>query len=403
MLSSWRAKSLPERPSLLVVGLSGRALAVAAKRAGYRVAAIDQFGDMDLRAAADDLAVVEGAPDTGFDRASLLAAADKLAPAESAPSVGLVYGTGLEAQPELIERLAEGRRLYGNRPDTVRRIKDPREFFAALDRLGIAHPEVNFVPPVDGRGWLSKKIGGSGGAHVVAASAASDARGRYFQRLAAGRPVGISFLADGRRAFLVGVNEQWCNTDDPQLRYRFSGGLRPAAVSARLRQDVAELLDALTAEFGLIGLNSLDVVDNGQDYNVLEVNPRPGANLDLYDSSGTAALLAWHLAACEGRLPDKPLTLPPVSAMSILYAASACRVPADTDWPEWVADRPEPGVGIAEGAPVCTVLASGATESFVRQTIAGRESALWARLEVMNSPAAVRNGSIRALAESGHV
>jgi predicted ATP-grasp superfamily ATP-dependent carboligase len=393
---------LPERPALLVVALSGRALAVAAKRAGYRVAAIDLFGDTDLRAAADDLAVVEGAPDTGFDQASLLAAVDKLASAESAPCIGLVYGTGLEAQPELIELLAESRRLYGNGPDTLRRVKDPREFFAALDRLGIAYPEIRFTLPADGRGWLSKKIGGSGGAHVMPVSAASDARDRYFQRLAAGRPVGISFLANGRRAFLVGVNEQWCNTDVPKLPYRFAGGLQPAAVSARLRRDLAELLDALTAEFGLIGLNSLDVLDNGQDYSVLEVNPRPGANLDLYDSSGTAALLAWHLAACEGRLPDKPLTLPPVSAMSIIYTASVCRVPADTDWPEWVADRPEPDACIAEGAPVCTVLASGATESFVRRTMARRVSALWARLEVAAS-AASQHGSVRALAEAGHV
>ena len=104
---------MPDAAAVLVVALSGRALAVAAKRAGYRVAAIDLFGDMDMRAAADDFAIAEGNLDSGFDADALVAAAEKLAPASSATPFDFVYGTGLEAQPELIERLTRGRKLYG--------------------------------------------------------------------------------------------------------------------------------------------------------------------------------------------------------------------------------------------------------------------------------------------------
>jgi predicted ATP-grasp superfamily ATP-dependent carboligase len=122
-------------------------------------------------------------------------------------------------------------------------------------------------------------------------------------------------------AVLIGFNEQWTDPGEPQQPYRFAGGLQPAAVNERLRRDVAELLDGIVREFGLVGLNSLDVIDEGANYWILEVNPRPGANLDVYDSSGTAGLFARHIAACEGRLPDGPLALAPASAMSILYAA----------------------------------------------------------------------------------
>ena len=54
----------------------------------------------------------------------------------------------------------------------------PATFFALLDQLGVAHPETQLDPPRDPDGWLSKRIGGSGGAHVLPCSAAkTDRRG----------------------------------------------------------------------------------------------------------------------------------------------------------------------------------------------------------------------------------
>jgi predicted ATP-grasp superfamily ATP-dependent carboligase len=393
---------LPDAAAFLVVALSGRALAVAAKRAGNRVAAIDLFGDMDVRAAADDFAIADGDLDSGFDADALVATAERLAPASSSRPFGFVYGTGLEAQPQLIERLCRGRKLYGNPPEPVRRLKNPDDFFSSLERLGIAHPEVRLSPPADPRGWLSKKIGGSGGAHVQPAVRHRGNNEIYFQRVVVGQPVGVSFFADGHRAVVTGFNEQWTDAAGPQQPYRFAGGLQPAEVSDRLRRDAAGLLDAIVREFGLVGLNSLDVIDDGSNYWVLEVNPRPGANLDVYDSSGTARLFAWHIAACKGRLPEGPLALVPASAMSILYAARRCRVPPDTDWPEWVADRPAPGARIAEGAPVCTVLAEGDAAPAVRRMIAQRRSAVSAMLED-DLPAGPRGNTEQALAEAEHV
>lgn len=375
---------------------------MAAKRGGCRVAAVDLFGDMDMRAAADDFAIAVGDLDSGFDGDALLAMAEKLAPASSSAAFGFVYGTGLEGRPELIERLSRGRKLYGNTPETVRRLKNPNDFFAGLDRLGVGHPEVRSSPPADAHGWLSKKIGGSGGTHVRPAAGARDCTS-YWQRMVAGQPFGISFLADGRRAVAIGLNEQWTDAAGPQEPYRFAGGLQPAVVSERLRREAAELLDAIVGKFELVGLNSLDVIDDGLNYWILEVNPRPGANLDVYDSSGTAQLFAWHTASCEGRLPREPLVLAPASAMSILYAARRCRVPPDTDWPEWVADRPAPGARIAEGAPVCTVLAAGDSAPAVRRMMAQRRLTVSAMLDDDDLTAGLPGNTEQALAETGHV
>src|SRR5262249_36957406 len=162
----------------------------------------------------------------GFDAESLLAAAERLAPAASPPRCGLVYGSGLESQTDLLAQLAAGRRLFGNAPATVARTKNPRAFFALLQRLGLPYPAIANAPPPEPAGWLMKRIGGSGGGHVAPARTSGTIGGCYFQRKVAGRSVGASFLADGRRALLLGFSEQWSTPNS----YRFGGLLQPAAI-----------------------------------------------------------------------------------------------------------------------------------------------------------------------------
>src|SRR5215510_16511653 len=102
MPSSWRESSLAEPDAYLLVALSARALAVAARRAGRRGRVIDLFGDTDTRASAEASLVVDGDFATGFDADALLAAAERLAPASSPPRFGLVYGSGLESRTDLL-------------------------------------------------------------------------------------------------------------------------------------------------------------------------------------------------------------------------------------------------------------------------------------------------------------
>lgn len=361
---------MAEPSAYLVVALSGRALTGAARRAGRVAHALDLFGDTDTRAQAARSEIVAGSLAEGFDAAALLAAAERLAPAGSPPGFGLVYGSGLEDRPQLLAELARGRRLYGNSPESVTLIKDPQIFFAALVRLGIPCPETTFSAPADPAGWLMKRVGASGGNHVVPASSTAPASAdRYYQRRAPGRPIGVSFLADGKHAMPLGFSEQWAWPGSREASFLFGGALQPAEINPGIARALPGLLDALTAEFGLIGLNSLDMLVDGEAYAVIEVNPRPGANLDIFDRFGGVPLFELHLRACEGRLPGRPggaPAVPEATAMAVVYADRPGTVPADIDWPDWVADRPAPGAWIECGAPVCTVLARAPKAGLVR-------------------------------------
>lgn len=372
---------MAEAEVYLVVALSGRALALAVRRSGRRPVVLDLFGDADMRASAEASLIVAGDLDKGFDGSALLAAAERLAPAGSRPRYGLAYGSGLESRPELLARLAEGRRLYGNTPETVAQTKDPRCFFPLLDRLGIPYPEIAYMPPADPADWLVKQIGGSGGGHVAAAGAeAVPGESSYFQRWIRGRSVGVSFLADGRRSFLLGCSEQWSSPSARPGTYRFGGLLQPAEISRHALETIPAMLDALIAGFGLVGLNSLDLLVEDDDIHVLEVNPRPGANLDVFDGGDPAGLFGLHVAACEGRLPREWTPPAATTAMSVLYADEPLLVPAEISWPGWVADRPAPDARIERGAPICTVLAAASSRGAARELMAAREAFVRASL-----------------------
>jgi predicted ATP-grasp superfamily ATP-dependent carboligase len=349
----------------LVVALSGRALAVAGGRAGCRVRVLDLFGDTDMRAAACASAVVPGDLERGFDGEALVAAAERLAPAGGARAIALVYGSGFEDRPGLLARLCRGRRLYGNDPETVARTKDPRSFFLLLDRLRIPHPEVSFTMPDDPGGWLVKRAGASGGAHVSSAARAAPHDDCYWQRFIPGKPIGVSFLANGERAFRIGLNEQWTSPGS----FRFAGALQPATLSRLAASRLEATLDPLVRALRLVGLNSADAIVHGDEFAILEVNPRPGATLDIHDSGDPAGLFARHLAACGGELPSDWRVPARASAMAIVYSPSESQLPPVSEWPPWVADRPAPNRRIEPGAPVCTVLAAAPTPDAARRLI----------------------------------
>lgn len=363
----------PEEAPFLLVSASGRALAASAARQGLPVVVLDLFNDLDTRASSVASRAV-AARSGGFDARNLLAAAAQLCPPDRCR--GLVYGSGFEARTSLLERLSRGRPLYGNRSEIVARLKDPLRFFPLLDALGIAHPEVKLTPPSRPQGWLAKRAGGAGGGHVRRASARHRARpGRYFQRLQAGRVLSALFAADGRRARMIGCNEQWTAALSGAKRYLYAGAVSHPSIPAGAVMQIDRLVEKLVEATGLVGLNGIDFVLDGDTPHVLEVNPRPTATIDLYDADVPGGMFRAHLRACGGELP--PFDASTVSrAHAIVYAQAGARIPPSMQWPEWCTDLPQAGSAVSAGAPVCSVHASAASSDAARALVIARRDAI---------------------------
>jgi predicted ATP-grasp superfamily ATP-dependent carboligase len=347
----------------LIVAHSARLLAQSAARARLPVCTLDLFNDADTaRFALSSEAVYPRAGESqGFDRFDLLRRAVRLCP----PSLcqGLVYGAGFEDDVETLGLLARGRELIGNSPELIARLKDPARFFDLLDRLAIAHPQTVLCRPRPGRGWLYKRRGATGGSHVVDAELADldrVAEAGYFQRRAPGLSLSMLFLADGRRAEVIGISRQLTRGVGGR-RYTYGGAVGPIDLPAAAFRTLNDALQALVAQTGLVGCNSLDFLLEDDRPAVLEVNPRPSATMDLYDRDWPDGLFDAHVRACRGSLPRATRSRRdrPARAHAIVYAGARLRIAPGTAFAAWCSDIPRPGSDVEVDAPVCTVHAEG--------------------------------------------
>jgi predicted ATP-grasp superfamily ATP-dependent carboligase len=325
---------------------------------------LDAFADLDTREAAAAAERVPVDRDWRLDGRRLLDAAGRLAP----PPVPLAYGSGVERNLDLLERLAAGRELLGTSPETVGRAKDPFAFAALLRELGVPHPEVRREPPpvADDGAWLTKRVGGAGGAHVRLATE-PPAPGRYYQWRAAGRPVSVLVAGDGSgHAVSLAFSEQWPDPT-PERPFRYGGAAAPASLPDRLAGALGDVAARVAAASHLRGLGSVDALADGDAFHVLELNPRWGASFDAYELAYAVPLFGLHVEACRGRLP-RPLPAPARAAASAtLWAPERVVVPEGFRWPTWTADRGVAGTVVPAGGPICTIFGEALTAAEARR------------------------------------
>jgi predicted ATP-grasp superfamily ATP-dependent carboligase len=360
-----------DRPPVLIASASGRALAQSARRGGFLPLVADFFADEDTVAVAHDVVRLDHGLARGMEEDSLLAAFDRLS--RSQRPIGAVCGSGFEDRPQLLARIGERWQLLGNDAQTVATVKDPCAFAAICRECGIPHPDTVVSPPIEPTGWLAKRTGGAGGTHIVSADRANHHNGEfYFQRAMRGTPVSALFLADGRRAQILGFSTQWAS---PTARspFRYGGAVRPAAIAPVTAAALADAVRRLMQAIPLVGLNSADFLVDGNEFRLLEINPRPGATLDVFEPAA-GSLFALHIGACEGELDDAPPRFDGAFAAATVYAESDIAASPTTQWPDWTADRSPPGTAFKAGDPLCTVMASAATAAAAKARVDERRN-----------------------------
>jgi len=376
-------RSRPKRGSLLIAATSGRALARAAVEAGYDALVADFFADADTQKLAHACRKMPGAIGRGFQWRSLRPALEALAAQAPSPLHGLVYGSGFEDRPRLLTRISKRWPLLGNDAATVEAIKAPERFFALLNALDIAHPETVTARPRKLAGWVAKRRGGAGGSHVVPGRLQKDATNVYYQALVEGRAVSALFVANGRRARVLGFSEQW-TAPAPGKLWRYGGAVRPAFLTEQAEAAMTDAVSRIARACELKGLGSADFVLAGNRPYLLEINPRPSATLDLF-AGAVKPLLALHLEAVRhGKLSWKSLNFEGAVAAGVVYAQRAVIVPRNTKWPLWAADLPKPGERIDKQRPICTVRARARTRADAKRLVRARAASLLAKIENTN-------------------
>ncbi len=268
---------------ILIVGATSRAAAFSALRAALQPATIDLFADRDLCAAAQTVRLPREHYPDGF---AALAAARPYGP--------WIYTGGLENSPELVERIAGQRPLWGNRGDVLRAIRDPIELAARLRREGLPCPEVrlNRLGLPRDASWLVKPVGSAGGLGIfpLEPDAPEPTRACYYQERIAGPSLPAIFVAHRDRALLRGISLQLVGR--PGAGFVYSGSVAPWPVSPAEERRIRLLGETLARSFALVGIFGVDLVLRGGIPWPVEVNPRYTASVEVVERAGLLGTLA---------------------------------------------------------------------------------------------------------------
>jgi predicted ATP-grasp superfamily ATP-dependent carboligase len=344
---------------IVVVGLVTRAIAHSALRAGYPVHTVDYFGDLDQKGLVPNVSLRR---DLRLPfRVDVLVRAAQEIPADSA-----VYTAPLENHPEAVAELAAGRRLLGNPPEVLVRVRDLDLLGAVLRSAGFRVPRLwdpGDRAPEAGR-WLCKPVRSGGGHGIRPWAGGPVPPGYVVQEFVPGKPASALFLASNGEARLLAVTAQLIGLPSfGASGFRYCGNLLPLPCDDRVLREIRRLVQVLSEAFSLRGANGVDFILTPQGPVVLEVNPRYTAAMELVERAGGSSVFDLHVRACLGALPEVAPVWAGTWGKAVLYARRTLRLPDTRPWlAQGVCDVPFPGDEVREGQPICTLIARGGSQ-----------------------------------------
>ena len=387
---------------VLIAGVSTRAAAESAARAGFKVVAIDAFADTDQHPAVRALAL-----QTTF---TARAAAEAVRNAECD---AVTYLSPFEHHPEAVRALSAERTLWGNSPDVLRRVRDPVAVAETLRLRGFPTPEVRLTADTTRR-WLLKPVASGGGHRIGIWHGEAVTRGYYLQEFVDGVPGSVVFAAARRRAVPLGIFRQLIGDSAfGASEFRYCGNILVAAQEPHddaVFEAACSLVHAVADAFGLVGVNGIDfVARDGLPY-AIEVNPRWCASMELVERVCGLSIFGTHAAACSrGSLPDFDLVrarraTSGASGKAVIFAREDVLVGDTRAWIRGdtidaaaIRDIPCQGTRIRAGRPICTVFAEGPDAAGCYAALVERATRVYADLATW--PEVARQRSRRSAPE----
>jgi predicted ATP-grasp superfamily ATP-dependent carboligase len=368
--------------NLVIVGASARAAAFSALRAGLHPWCADLFVDVDLRQRCPGIII----PTKVYPEkiANFLL---------RAPQCPWMYTGALENSPQLVERIAQTRPLWGNHRNTLRLVRDPIFVSRILAEAGLPAPKVRPAggsAPCGGR-WLLKPRASAAGVGIrfwVRQPLSRQAAKRYYlQEWIEGESGAALFLGQPGGVQLLGVTRQLVSESLLHVAsFHYCGSIGPYPLPAGARSTLERIGQTLATATGLRGLFGIDfVLRDGVPWAV-EVNPRYTASVEVLEYALGLSAIDLHRDIFDTSPERKrrgfraPVARAPgwydiVVGKAILYAESTLMFPQDGPWMESLqqarpieempayADIPDAGQVIEKGRPVLSFFTRATDEA----------------------------------------
>ena len=375
---------------VLIVGIDLIALARSLKELGMKVYSSDFFGDQDLlQLCEDSLSIIKqrGGTSCGylegmFNPQEIVDGALRLNEKYSVDAC--LLSSGLEDDYEALAKLYEDVRVVGNSLESIRSVRDRKEFFRILKSLSIEHPFTIIVSDFEEAKRSAKDIGypvmlkpcyGCGGSNIHLTQNVDELRKLYnahfkhheefvVQEFVDGVPMSASILSTKSDTIVLTINRQLLGLriTGQKERFGYCGNIVPTMVNQNIKNRVESIAKKITTKFRLKGSNGIDFVYSSGKIFVIEVNPRFQGTLECVERTLNLNLVEMHLKAClKNELPRINREAKAVYTRMILYAPKRLHVPNLSCFKD-VKDIPFKGVIVEEGEPLCSLITEGLTE-----------------------------------------
>jgi methenyltetrahydromethanopterin cyclohydrolase len=350
---------------LLIIANSARYLTTLAIANGFKALVIDCYGDCDTKTQAfayqhvNSLAIEHLSPAITYFR-------------QRYSVKQCIYGSGFENFTPSLYYLASQFILFGNSPDTFKKVQDKRYFFSLLTRLQISHPKTQFTAPDNSYNWLIKPLINYGGVGISYCQHSQAISNSYWQVMQTGAAYSLLFLSDGQIITVIGFNHQWTINLGCEQAFIFAGIINSTDLSDKHKNTVINWLEKLAAELALTGLNSVDFICDGNNCYLLEINPRLSASVQLYSAS-------LFMAHCTNNLSYYQAS-PLIKGYQIVYAPRDLIIKANVNWASYCVDIPAAGTRCRKGQPICSIIASGTQSHAVLQQLQQQQQFIFSQL-----------------------
>jgi predicted ATP-grasp superfamily ATP-dependent carboligase len=369
----------------LIAGVSTRAMAESAARAGFAVTAVDAFGDLDQHSGVRALSLPRA-----FGVAFSAAAAATVA--RSLEFDAVAYLSPFENHPSAVRRLADLAPLWGNNAAALRRARDPRTL---VELLGLAAGGATR--------WLLKPRA-SGGGRGIRWWTPGDAvpRGWHVQPYVDGVAGSIVFVAAAGRCVPLGLTRQLIGREEFGVTgFRYCGSILPGTGDSQFARDASlfavavRLAEVASETLGLVGVNGIDFIARDGVAHAVEINPRYSASMELIERAFGLSIFGAHANACmHGALPafdlDRARADSGAFGKAIVFARRDVVCGDTRPWldDQSVRDVPHPGERIPAGRPVCTVFAEASDSTQCHAALVRRAESVYETLDAWSRVAA---------------
>ena len=388
------------KDSVLVVGFNIRPLATSLNGAGYKVFAVDFFGDQDLFPCIQDSLILTKEFGSNYEvmkgvyHEFLLKLSLRLL--NKHPQIEyLIIGSGLDdafdKRVDFFQELEHKKYLIHSLNNDIKILKKARNIhnlYQLLEKKNYKHPitikatQFNFQNPQLQFPIILKKKQSSGGVNVHKIESYQHllflkntlkinfkSNQWYIQEYVDGIPISCTVISDGSNARVISINRQILGEKflNAPKEFIYCGNIVPANLLKEDNEITAEISLFLTKALKLRGVNGFDYVLKNHYPYLMEINPRVPGSLRVSEEALRVYLMDLHIKSFSNDNWHDIVTIISknethhYSTKLVLFASHTINktLIKEINKIQHVHDKPTPDHEIYKDEPICTVLYTG--------------------------------------------